>query len=150
MEGESSDRGHVRAPVGGGGGVVPQLPCYCCYSNRAELETALASIRPPQALWSKGDLGPSTGVKRRGKINRLKKQTDLSFSFRENKLSIPFHEGQKRSRDEEGQGEVGARLRPTPQRDGQVAQAGQGPMRRPEEEEGRDSVSVRYDQTEER
>lgn len=93
--------------------------------------------------------GSSTGVKGRGKINRLKKQTDLSFSFRENKLSIPFHEGQKRSRDEEGQGEVGARLRPTPQRDGQVAQAGQGPMRRPEEEEGRDSVSVRYDQTEE-
>lgn len=32
--------------------VVPQLPCYCCYSNRAELGTALALLVPPQPLWS--------------------------------------------------------------------------------------------------
>lgn len=30
--------------------VVPQLPCCCCYSNRAELGTALALLFPPQPL----------------------------------------------------------------------------------------------------
>lgn len=32
--------------------VVPQLPCCCCYSNGAELGTALALLFPPQPLWS--------------------------------------------------------------------------------------------------
>lgn len=32
--------------------VVPQLPCYCCYSNRAESGTALALLFPMQTLWS--------------------------------------------------------------------------------------------------
>ncbi|KAK1905134.1 Catalase-peroxidase [Dissostichus eleginoides] len=68
----------------------------------------------------------------------------------EEKISCPSPSTRDRRGAEMRKGEVGARLRPTPQRDGQVAQAGQGPMRRPEEEEGRDSVSVRYDQTEER
>lgn len=34
-----------------GAAVVPQLPYYCCYSNRAELGTALALFLPLQPLW---------------------------------------------------------------------------------------------------
>lgn len=32
--------------------LVPQLPCCCCYSNRAELGTALAPLHPLQTLQS--------------------------------------------------------------------------------------------------
>lgn len=65
----------------------------------------------------KGELGVPRRrlvIKRRGKINRLKEQKDLPFSKRD-ALYLPPPREKKRSRDEEGLSEVGARLCPSPQ-----------------------------------
>lgn len=60
----------------------------------------------------KGEFGFSQRrllVRGRSKINRLKEQTDLTF------FPTSSTEGEKRSRDQEGLSEVGARLCPSPQ-----------------------------------
>lgn len=65
----------------------------------------------------KGELGVSRrrlAVKRRGK-NQQAEGTEGSAFFQKRSSLSPSTEGGKRSRDEEGLSEVGARLCPSPQ-----------------------------------
>lgn len=82
-------------------------------------------------------VGKKEEVKSAGWRNGL-----ICLSLQKRNSPSPSTEGEKRSRDQEGLSEVGARLCPSPQWDWQVARAGQGPMRRPEEG-GWEGLSVR-------